>query len=172
MEFWEFHPILVHFPIAFLLAGMAVEVWAFRKPRESLTRPAAGLLVAGVISGWLAAAAGLLAFWTVRAHTTAAHGEMIWHLWLAIGSLSLFSGVAWMRWRNRSEKAVKPVLAVGLVAAILLVVAGDFGGGLVYRGGAGVDPEILSAEIRGGHSHQNGDEGKSESEHGKGGHGH
>ena len=167
MEFWEIHPVLVHFPIAFLLGGMAVEVWAFRRPRESLTRPAAGLLVAGVVSGWLTASAGLLAFLTVRAHTTEAHGRMYWHLWIATVCLLLFSWVAWKRWWNRSERASKPVLITGLIAAILLLIVGALGGGLVYRGGAGVDPEILAPEIRSGHSHQKSDSGKSEGGHGQ-----
>ena len=56
MKFWELHPILVHFPIAFLLGGTALDFWALRRPGELLSRSAFGLLLAGVASGWLAAA--------------------------------------------------------------------------------------------------------------------
>ncbi|MFQ5734890.1 MAG: DUF2231 domain-containing protein [Planctomycetaceae bacterium] len=170
MPLWEFHPILVHFPIAFLLAGMAVEVWASRRPRESLTRPAAGLLVAGTISGWLAAIAGLIAFLTVRAHTEEAHELMYWHLGLGVGCLLLFSWVAWHRWRKRDARASTSLLVIGLIASVLLVITGDLGGGLVFHGGAGVDPDILAPEIRSGHSHQNGEPERST--HGDGSHGH
>ena len=43
---WEFHPMLVHFPIAFLIGGVAVELFALRRPGEMLHRAAAWLLLA------------------------------------------------------------------------------------------------------------------------------
>jgi len=153
MPWWEIHPMSVHFPIAFLLAAVALDLVARRRPRERVTHTSAGLLVAGVAFGWLAAAAGLLAYFTVPAHTEQAHTLMYWHLGLAVLMLLLFSWLGAVRWRSRSSAPRRSDLAISLVAAVLLLATGGLGGWIVYHGGAGVDPSILAPEIREGHSH-------------------
>ena len=160
IRIWELHPMLVHFPIALLLAGVAVE-WATRwRPNESRRRAAAGLLMAGTILGWLAAGAGLLAFLTVPAHTEDAHTLMYWHLGLGTAMLIVFSCVAIVRWRRRTEPVSAGLTCAAGVACILLVFTGYLGGAIVYHGGAGVEPELLSEEIRTGHDHAEGGEKK------------
>ena len=156
MKSWEFHPIFVHFPIAFLLAGVVLEFVALRRPKQNLTPVAAGLLVAGTISGWLAVLSGLAAFFTVPAHTDEAHGLMYWHLGLGVACLLLFTKISIRRWNHRKVRPNRADGIVSIMAAALLVVTGDLGGGLVYHGGAGVAPELLAPEIRGGHSHASG----------------
>lgn len=99
MKPWEFHPILVHFPIAFLLAGVVLDLVALRRPRETCTRSAGGLLLAGMISGRLAALDGLVAFFTVPAHTDEAHGLMYWHLGIGLACLLLFTWISVTRRR-------------------------------------------------------------------------
>ena len=60
--------------------------------------------VAGVLSGLVTGLAGFLAFFTVpSSHTETAHDRVIWHLALALASVLLFAGVAWVRWRGRRE---------------------------------------------------------------------
>lgn len=150
---WELHPMLVHFPIALLLCGVAVELWAMRRPRETLTRAGAGLLLAGAVSGWLTALAGLLAYFTVRAHTEEAHVWMWWHLGFAATTMLLFTWVAVVRWRRRMRPSTGGQWLASLIGALLLSVTGWLGGLIVYHGGAGIEPALLSQEIRGGHSH-------------------
>lgn len=41
MNLWEIHPMLVHFPIAFLLAAAALDLPALRWPRESVAQAGA-----------------------------------------------------------------------------------------------------------------------------------
>jgi len=153
-KLWEFHPMLVHFPIAFLTAGVAIEVFALRRSNDTLRRAAIWLLLAGVGSGWLAAAAGGLAYFTVPAHTEKGHELMYWHLGLGLTMLAIFTWVSISRWRT--SIATRPQLIVELIGIVLLVFTGHLGSSIVYRHGAGVDPRILAPEIREGHSHQNG----------------
>ena len=155
MNPWEIHPMLVHFPIAFLLGSTSLDVVTLIRPREALAQSARGLLWAGVLFGWLATGAGLIAFFTVPAHTEAAHVEMYWHLALAIASLILFTWTAIARRRRGSSTKPAQVL-LAICASALLILTGHFGASLVYHGGAGVRPELLTREIRQGHSHGNG----------------
>lgn len=153
-KIWEIHPMLVHFPIALLLTGVAAELLARKRP--TLTRPAAGLLVAGAVLGWLAATAGLLSFYTVPAHTDQAHTLMWWHLGFAVASLVLFTWVCVKRWKAGASSASGSQLAAESFGALLLLITGYLGGAIVYHGGAGIAPELLSPEIREGHSHDGG----------------
>lgn len=153
---WELHPMLVHFPIAFLLGGSVLLLWTWQRPSEMLHRSAAGMLLAGMILGWVAAAAGGLAYFTVPAHTEEGHELMYWHLGLGLGTLVLFTWLSIARWRRRTTATTKPQLISAMVGVVLLTFTGYVGGSIVYHHGAGIDPRILAPEIREGHSHQNG----------------
>lgn len=153
---WELHPMLVHFPIAFLLGSVALMLWAWWRPTEMRHQTAAGMLLAGTILGWLAAAAGGLAYFTVPAHTEEGHILMYWHLGLGLATLILFTWLSVFRWRDRVTPATRTQLITAFCGAVLLLFTGYLGGSIVYHHGAGVDPNILTPEIREGHSHQEG----------------
>lgn len=153
IEPWEFHPMLVHFPIAFLLGGVALDVYAWLRRRPELSRVVSGLLIAGVLTGVLAALTGLVAFFIVPAHTEEAHRLMYWHLGIQVAALLLFAWPAWLGWRNWQVPLTPAARVVGWVAAVLLTVGSGIGGYIVYHGGAGVAPHLLSREVREGHSH-------------------
>ncbi len=148
---WEWHPATVHFPIAFLLGAVALDLYAWRRGRADLTRTANGLLAAGTVLGLVTATTGVVAFFTVPAHTEEAHRLMYWHLGLNAASLGLFAAVCFLRWRTAVPGAGARV--TGVLAAALLGAGGVLGGRIVYRGGAGIDPRILAPEVRHGHSH-------------------
>jgi uncharacterized membrane protein len=161
MEPWEIHPALVHFPIALLLGAVAVDIYARARHSVGAGQVAAGLLIAGVLTGLVTGLAGLLAFYTVpSAHTEAAHDRVIWHLGLALASVVLFAGVAWLRWRGRRDLPSAGTLVAGLVAAVLLGVAGYLGGQIVYHGGMGIEPQILSGDLK--HHHHEADHSHAE----------
>ena len=153
MNVWEIHPALVHFPIALLLSAIALDVFAWWRPNDLLNRVATGLLIAGVVAGWLAANFGLLAFYTVPAHTHEAHHLMFWHIGAAVSTLLLFTWLALVRWFHRMEPITRSRRIVGLVAATFLMTTGALGGHIVYHGGAGVEPELLAESVREAHSH-------------------
>src|SRR5262245_48601887 len=156
MRPWELHPALIHFPIAFLLAGVVVELLARIRPRASFTRAAVVLFVAGVVTGIPAAIAGVVSYFTVPAHTEAAHAQMGAHMLLASAALLVFSLVAVARWPRRTQPASALALCASLAGGALLVTAGVLGGKTVLQGGGGVDPQILAAEVVHGHHHHHG----------------
>src|SRR5262249_6476624 len=113
MHPWELHPALMHFPIAFLLGGLLIDLVARIRPRD--------LLIAGVVSGVVAAAAGAISYFTVPAHTEAAHEQMDAHFALASAALVLFALVALARWRQRTQPASAVALSGGVMASALLI---------------------------------------------------
>lgn len=150
---WELHPMLVAFPIAFLIGGVVVDLWAMVHARPDRRRAATTLMTAGFWTGLVAAAAGGLAYFTVPAHTEAAHSLMLWHLGTAAMGLLLFGWSVWARRRSGTVVPGPAHTVVPCIAVILMIIAGKLGGHAVFRGGAGVDPAILAPEVRQGHSH-------------------
>ena len=69
----EIHPALNHFPIAFLIGGVLLDLYAAWRHQESLMRAATALIFTGILKGLLTGAAGFLAFFTVTAYTENAH---------------------------------------------------------------------------------------------------
>jgi uncharacterized membrane protein len=156
-EPWEIHPVLNHLPIAFLLGSVALDLYASWRGRPSLVQVATGLLVTGVLTGLLAALSGVLAFFTVPAHTEEAHSLMFWHMGIQAAAMLLFIVVAWKRWRSWMLSPTVVVRFVGCFAAALLLVGSGIGGYIVYHGGAGIDPKLLAPEVRETHSHGDSD---------------
>jgi uncharacterized membrane protein len=148
MELWEIHPSLVHFPLALLIGGLCTDLYARARASLSAGHVATGLYVAGVVTGLVTGLAGLLAFYTVpSAHSEQAHDQVIWHLGLALASVVLFAGVAWVRWRGCGGLPSVGSLLVSVVAVGLLIAAGYLGGHIVYHGAMGVGPDLLSPRL-------------------------
>src|SRR5205085_202387 len=99
-ELWEIHPALNHLPIAFLLGGVALDLYAWCRARPGLAQVATGLLIAGLLTGVLAALAGLMAFFTVPGHTENAHFLMYWHMAIQATALLMFACPVFERWWN------------------------------------------------------------------------
>lgn len=150
---WEVHPMLVHFPLAFLLGGVALDLYGWWRGSPGATRVATGLLVAGVLTGLLTMAAGWLALETVPAHTSEAHELMAWHMYLQIAAVGLFAVAAYLRWRRWDAPPGWWPRVVGWVAAVALTVGAGVGGYLVYHGGAGVVPRLLADWVKVEHGH-------------------
>lgn len=153
IEPWEIHPALAHFPIAFLLGGVALDLYSWLRRRPDLAKVATGMLVVGVLSGILAGFAGVLAFFTVPGHTDEAHRLMFWHMGIQAAALVLFAWPAWKRWRKRELPPTIVSRLLICVAAVLLLVGSAIGGYIVYHGGAGIDPQLLAPEMRQSHPH-------------------
>ena len=128
---WLWHPAVVHFPLALLLAGLAACVLDVRRSKPAwLADAVSWLLWLGTASAWLAVGLGLLAA------KTAPHVPPDWetladHQTLAYWSVGLFTGLSIWRlfWRERWPK----VFALAwLAAAAVLVLTAYHGGELVF----------------------------------------
>lgn len=153
MNPWELHPAVVHLPLAFLLAAAGLDLVRLLSGDRRPSAAAASLLVAGVALGLVSAALGVVAFRIVPAHTDQAHRMMYWHAGLAAATLLVLAPVAAVRWRERHRSAPAWTRVASIAGALLIGATGWLGGYLILRGAAGVDPALLAAEIRTGHSH-------------------
>jgi hypothetical protein len=123
------------------------------KKRADLSLSATRLLAWGTGTMIVVAGFGVLAFYTVPAHTEDAHAGMWWHFVANTLSLILLAVAASVRWRSRAVEPTPWIRAVMLSGALVMGFGAYMGGDIVYHGGAGIDPEILAPEIRMGHMH-------------------
>jgi hypothetical protein len=136
-----------------------VSAYAARRGRRDLEKVATGLFVAGIGTGLLAGAAGLLAFFTVpETHTELAHRLMYWHLGFMVGSLLLFIAVAWLRWRNWEALPGTGTQFLMWLAAAVFVVGAAFGGYIVYHGGTGIEEDLMKPGLHEEHHRNHGGE--------------
>ena len=151
---WEIHPALVHFPIAFLLGGVLLGLFAWWRGRVGLEQVATGLIIAGVLLGLVTGLAGFLAYYTLpEAHTEQAHDLMLWHLGIQLAAIALFAVCAWLRWRSWSAPPAVGTRLLGWVGALVLIFGSALGGYVVYHGGAGIEADLMSHKLREGHEH-------------------
>ena len=142
------HPLLVHFPIALLIAAAGLDVvgWIFR--RHKPLRQAATLLYV------LGTGAAVAAYVTGRAASQAvwlpgmAHAILTQHWDWAFRTVWFFAGVTGVRLvllrpsrRDPSPTIVAALVLAGLVGIGLLLETGDRGGQLVYQHGVGTTRE-------------------------------
>jgi uncharacterized membrane protein len=127
----KFHPLLVHFPIALVLAAAGAELVALITARDVWRAIAVANVRAGAAIGVVTAIAGWLLAWSPGVDATPV---LEWHRWLGMagiaGALSaaLFSfGV-----RVPSRRALFAYRLTLFSAAILVAIAGHLGGTLVW----------------------------------------
>jgi uncharacterized membrane protein len=146
MHAWEIHPAVVHFPIAFLVGGVVLDL--FGRHSEAAVVAATHMLLAGLATGAVAAATGVVSFCTVPGnHTEQAHQRIFWHIWAMVAAVVLFIVVCFVRWQHPS--VVSPAIrGLGLKAAAILILGGYVGDKLVYQGGLGIEPTILKPDLR------------------------
>jgi len=130
------HPVLIPFPIAFLVGAAVTDVVFVLSDRAFWAEASAWLLIAGLLTGVAAASVGLVDFVTISQARCHRSGWV--HL---VGNLVVLV-VALVNWISRGgdpSSFVEPWgLTLSLVTAILLGVTGWTGGELSYRHRIGV----------------------------------
>jgi uncharacterized membrane protein len=134
------HPMIVHFPIALLIASAIFDLLALRWPSKSFREASLYALIGGLLGAIFALVTGNLAEdLAVKGGAPKALIER--HETLAYISSAVFAALLAMKlliqWGRLRELPALSV-TVGLVGVVVLGGAAYFGGSLVYEFGAGL----------------------------------
>ncbi|OGB26127.1 MAG: hypothetical protein A3I66_13570 [Burkholderiales bacterium RIFCSPLOWO2_02_FULL_57_36] len=131
------HAMLISFPVAFLLAGLASDLAYWWSEDPFWARMSIWLIGAGFVMGSLASIAGTLDFLLVkeiRRHVTS------WsHFIAAIMLVSLAAANWWLRVPNPEEMLLPWGLFMSGVTTLSIGTVGWFGGKLVFHHNVGGD---------------------------------
>ncbi len=133
------HPLVVHFPIALILTGGAIEL--LRGGKEKPSEAGVVCLGLGAVSALVAIGAG----WLHADHVdvgSSMETVLFRHRWVGVGVASVSSITALLTWRMRVAPSSTLGVAVrtGLITSMLLVgYDGHLGGTLVYGEGYLID---------------------------------
>jgi uncharacterized membrane protein len=136
----NYHPLFVHFPIAFWVGAVLFEAFGVIRGREESRKIAAVLLYLGTICALAAVGSGWLAEESVP-ETGPAHDVKELHETFMLISTSLAAGLSMIAFFTRRNPAARfrKILLPGLVAlGILLGLGADRGAQLVYQYGTSV----------------------------------
>jgi len=159
----RWHAVLNDLPAALLVVAVLFDFAAAWTKRESLQWAAIWTLWTGVIGGWAAVIAGLIASSRIE-HGEAIHEIMEKHENIALMTMGVFTVVLGWRMIRRfqmptQELAITRMLSV--VGLLGLVWTGVLGGQLVFDHAAGIPTQTIQAEIENreaGHQHEPGEE--------------
>ena len=127
----KFHPLLVHFPIALVLAAAASEFVVIATPRQAWRtvavaniRAGAAMAIVTAITGWLFASSPLVD----------ASPSLEWHRWVGMASAAGAIGAALLSWRVQvpAQRSAFVYRLTLFVSALLVAITGHLGGTLVW----------------------------------------
>ena len=133
------HVVLIHFPIALLLAGVAFDYAAEWSKKQALAAEAHYNLLTAAICSVPAVATGLLA-WRWQLEGQPLKGLLLLHLALGLASSGLIWLVAWVHFRaSRRPGRSLPLyrLPIELLAAAVVALTAHVGGFLSGVNGPG-----------------------------------
>jgi len=137
----NYHPVFVHFPIAFWLGALLFEALSVLRGSDELHRTAARLLYLGTLAGFAAVTSGLLAEESVP-ETGPAHEVMELHEKLMLVTTSVALGLSMTAFflRNNFTPKLRRLFLVGLlVLGALMTIGADRGAQLVFQYGTAVN---------------------------------
>lgn len=141
------HPLLVAFPIAFLIGALLTDL-AFQGTGDAFwARASAWLIGAGLVGGALAALAGFIDF-IANEHIRAL--SLVWYhfignaIALALSAISLY-----LRLSGDAAAVTGTELLLSILVVVIFAVTGWLGGEMVFRHGVGLADARSSSGIAG-----------------------
>jgi len=135
------HPMVVHFPIAFLFTFLIVDLFGTLTNKDDWRFFASGLLYLGVFFSGLAVLAGFQAEESVK-HGSNVHEIMETHEMFGLSVLGFATILAIWRFfaKNSLQGANNALfLTLAIILNILLMLGADLGGFMVYKHGVAVE---------------------------------
>jgi len=150
------HPVLVHFPIAFLSAFFALDMVGTLAKKQSWRNVASWLLYFGNVAAVFTVAAGFIAAGSV-AHGDEVHAIMERHEHFGVSVLALATLLS--AWRLKSGGVIQGgansfFLILAALLCALMMLGADLGGLMVYKYGVAVQAVQVSDEHEHEHEHQ------------------
>jgi len=135
------HPMFVHYPIALWTTSVVTDVIFYFYRNTSLILISKFLIAAGILGAILAAAPGLIDWFTIADPAAKKTGTL--HMILNLSALLLFGVSLYLRMKNYGAPAVGHHLQVPFVISVAglidMAIAASLGGKLVYKHRMGVD---------------------------------
>jgi uncharacterized membrane protein len=133
------HPMVIHFPIAFYVGALALDV-ASKVGRFRAAPTAATWAIMGAFAGTLLAVpTGLVDRSTMRSGSRIRKTATT-HMLIQFFAAAFFVGDFIVRWSNRHAPKAKPLwIALDAIGVLLVMVGADFGGRMVYKMGFRVE---------------------------------
>jgi uncharacterized membrane protein len=133
------HPMLIPFPIAFLAGTLISDIVFLISEEEFWARASFWLLIAGIISGGIAAIFGFIDF---SSRERIREFKMSWYHMFGNGVVLVLAIIsAYMR-SDDPAASVRPWgITLSVIITLLLVVTGWLGGELVYKHKIGISSE-------------------------------
>lgn len=130
------HPVLLHFPLALLVLGAALELARWFRESAFLARAVVGLFAVGAVAAILAAGSG----WLLAAHEhirSDQRSTLELHRWFGIATAA-WAVLAWLvaqAWKETTSPGrVWGRRLVALTTLVLIIAAGHFGAVLIWGG--------------------------------------
>lgn len=137
------HPILVSFPIAFLIGTFVSDLIGKISGNDSFWTTGYYLEIAGIVMGLVAAVPGLIDYLFTVPPNSSAKKRGLKHALVNVSHLILFF-IAFLIRRNTNPDTTL-ILILEAAGVVLISIAGYLGGTLVYRNQIGVDPRYAEA---------------------------
>jgi len=134
------HPMLVHFPIAFYIAALGLDILS-----RVGTFPAAPLagtwVILGALAGFVAASTTGLVDRSFMRPGSKIRAVATRHMLLQYAAVAIFVVNFAVRWSHRHDpKSSVLWIVLDAVGVLIMMVAADFGGQMVYKMGYRVSP--------------------------------
>ncbi len=135
----NYHPLIVHFPIAFIYGATLLYFLAWISASERLQWTALWMLLLGAISAAVALASGFYAAPGLMVSQSVRHELLSHHKHLMVAASILTGALTiWALASRPMPTRFRYVFLVGLVAVMALIASGaDLGGEMVYGYNAG-----------------------------------